>query len=102
MAQATRTVVLSGTLEDSAGNGLTEPLTATYISTASGSTAQPFGSTTSSAGSWSISGSVPAPGNYIFTVSFAGVSGQYDPSSASTPATQVNAKVVLTIQVTVQ
>jgi hypothetical protein len=98
----TGSVLLSGTLLDNSGNPISgQTIALTY--TPSGSTTPvSIGSvTTTSTGAFSSTVTVPAPGTYVFTATFAAVTG-YDGTTASTGSTAVNVKTVLTITATVQ
>ncbi len=93
---STASVTLSGTLVDSSNNGIAgQTIALSYNNGALPS------ATTSSTGAYSSVVTVPAPGTYTFTGTFAGVPNQYGGSTASTSPLSVVVKTVLTVTVTV-
>ena len=96
----TGSVLLSGTLLDNSGNPLAGETIALAYQVAGGVATSLGSVTTNSSGAFSTTVTVPA-GTWIFTATFAAVTG-YDAASATSAPTAVSVKTVLTLVVTVQ
>ncbi len=98
----TGSVLLAGTLLDNSGNPIASQTIALSYTPSGSTTPVSLGNvTTSPTGSFSTTVTVPAPGTDVFTGTFAAITG-YGAATASTPATAINVKTVLTITATVQ
>lgn len=90
---------MSANLKDEGGNNLTnQPVTSVANP---GAIALP-NATTDTNGDITVTGTVPAPGTYTVTCSFAGVTGQYDSSTGTSNSVTATVKTALSVTVTVQ
>ena len=104
IATATASVQANVTLLDSAGNPIANQTVTITFTPSAGGTSSPLGTgtiTTNASGQGTLTGSVPAPGTYNFAANFAGVSGQYNASSASQNNVAVATDTTLTLSIIV-